>query len=77
MAGVHVTRQGKDPGRREEEVGVHTVQNLVEGVEVPIGREIYVGLAVGHASHCKVCDERAPSGAGVAADEVQVMGSVE
>ena len=57
--GVQVTRQDNGPGRREEEVGVHPVQDLLEGVEVPVGCEIHVGVVVGHARHCEVRDERA------------------
>ena len=48
--GVQVPRQDNDPGRGEEEVWVHPVQDFLEGVKVPVGREIHVGVAV----HAKV-----------------------
>ena len=62
--GVQVPCQDNDPGRGEEEVGVYPVQDLLEGVKVPIGREIHVGVAVGHARHGEVRDEGASRGVG-------------
>ena len=75
--GVQVPRQDNDPGRGEEEVGVYPVQDLLEGVKVPIGREIHVGVSVGHARHGEVRDEGASRGVGAVTGYSQVWGPVE
>ena len=60
--GGQVLCQDNEPSRGEEEVGVYPIQDLLEGVKVPIGREIHVGVAVGHARHSKVRDDGRPEG---------------
>ena len=75
--GVQVPRQDNDPGRGEEEVWVYPVQDFLEGVKVSIGREKYVGVAVGHARHGEVSDEGSPRGVGAVTGYGQVRGPVE
>ena len=55
--GVQVPCQDNHPGRGEEEVWVHPIQDFVEGVEVPVGRELHVGVVVGHARHGEVSNQ--------------------
>ena len=58
--GVQVPCQDKNPGRGEEEVWVHPIEDFLEGVGVPVGREIHVGVAVGHARHGEVSAQGSP-----------------
>ena len=44
--GVWMGREDHNPRGREEEVGVHLVKDLLEDVEVSVGREVHVGVAV-------------------------------
>ena len=60
--GVKVLGQENNPGRGEEEVWVHPIQDVLEGVEVPVGREKHVGVAVGHARHGEVRTRARPEG---------------
>ena len=74
VVGVQIACEDHDPRGREEEVGVHPVMDLLEDVEVSVGQEVHVGVAVGHACHGEVRDDRAPCGMGAVASDEQVMG---
>ena len=71
--GVKIACQDHDPRGREEEVGVHPVKDLLEDVEVSVGREVHVGVAMGHPCHGEVRGDRAPCGMGDVAGDEQVM----
>ena len=58
--GVQVPCQDHNPGRGVEEVWVHPIQDVLEHVEIPVGREIHVGVAVGYARHGEVSDQGSP-----------------
>ena len=75
--GVQVPRQDNHSSRGEEEVRVYPIQDFLEGVEVPVGGEIHVGVAVGHASHGEVCDEGSSRRVGAVAGHDQVRGPIE
>ena len=75
--GVQVPCHDNDPGRGEEDVGVYPVQDLLEAVKVPIGREIHVSVVVGHNRHGEVRDEGAPTGVRALPGYGQVWGPVE
>ena len=45
---VQVPCHDDDPGRGEEEVWVYSMQEFLESVEVPVGREVHIGVEVGH-----------------------------
>ena len=75
--GVQVPCQDNHPSRGEEEVRVYPIQDFLEGVEVPVGGEIHVGVAVGHTRHGEVCDEGPSRRVGAVAGHGQVRGPVE
>ena len=75
--GVQVPCQDNHSSRGEEEVRVHPIQDFLKCVEVPVGGEIHVGVAVGHASHGEVRDEGSSRRVGAVAGHDQVRGPVE
>ena len=75
--GVQVPCQDNHSSRGEEEVWVYPIQDFLEGVEVPVGGEIHVGVAVGHARHGEVSDKGPSRWVGAVASHGQVRGPVE
>ena len=75
--GVQVPCQDNHSSRGEEEVRVYPIQDFLDGVEVPVGGDIHVGVAVGHARHGEVCDEGPSRRVGAVAGHGQVRGPVE
>ena len=53
VVGVQVPYQDNHPGRGKEEVWVHPIQDVLDGVEVPVGREVHVGVALGSTAMVK------------------------
>ena len=75
--GVQVPCQDNYSSWGDEEVRVYPIQDFLECIEVPVGGEIHVGMAVGHARHGEVCDEGPSRRVCAVAGHGQVQGPVE
>ena len=75
--GVQVPCQDNHSSRGEVEVRVYPIQDFLEGVEVPVGGEIHVGVAVNQAYHFEVSDKGPSRQLGAVAGHGQVGGTVE